>query len=572
MSEKKKKNSTVIEAFGGIDHTKSYGDIFSARNIENFRILNNGSLEKRCGYKFLRYLGEPVRAIYTCHINGEDTLFALISNLVYAISLEDNSSREIGAVNTVSGNACFFFFRERLYLLDGEAVYEYSGGAFVNVVGYVPLIAKNWPTNIIGEINEPRNILNRHARATYDIDMDSLYLCTVDLVDSVEALYVNGLLMPPEMYRIDDRFSTINVQDLTKGDKVEIFFTYKEGHDDLLARLCSCVSSALFGGIGKNRIFLCGDNGTGTVFSSKNVSASDIQQSKRFYPESGELYFPVGYEFEAGDGVSEIQAISRFYDHVLIFTESDVWMLTPDDEGRDFASTTSVNARIGCPVTDGAVLSENEPVSIGYRSLFSWKTGGNGKLDAVNISYPIDDMLDEEFLQGCGIYYDVSRNELWLYHKERPIIWIYNTVRGAWYSFTGIIAERMFDINGNVAFIRDGCLYVLDDDCFEDIEADGSKTPITATYSSNYSELGVLNNKNLSSVTLCAELFGDTMRFELDAPPYKLKEYDIFPSEDDGYSTTSFRCSAERFKHASFSVISQGIKRQKIHSLTLHMR
>ena len=572
MSEKNKKNSTVIDRFGGVDHTSAREDILSASKIENFRILNDGSLEKRCGFNFLCSLGSPIRTVYSCYINGDCVLFALVSNTVYRFKLSDKSKLKIGTVGTATGNACFFYYRETLYLLDGEDIYEYSDDTLKLVEGYAPLVAKNWPTTVLGEINEPRNILTRHARATYTVDRDSIYLCTIDEVQSVEALYINGMLMPSNIYTIDSKFKTVNVQQMEIGDKVEIYFTYKYGHDGLIRRLCSSVSSALFGGIGRNRIFLCGNNGTGTVFSSKSVSPDDISQSRRFYPESGGLYFPLGYEFEAGDGIAEVKAMTRLYDHLVIFTENDVWIVNPGVENNDFATTSSANAKIGCPVANGAALSENIPISIGHRSIYAWNSTSGSKLSAENISLPVRDELSEEFLSGGGIHYDVTRNELWVYNPSFPKVWIYNTVLKVWYSFTNIYPEKIFDMNGSVAFTRGGNIYIFDEACTVDRSSQNDATPITGAYLSNHSELGTSEMKNLRSVTVRADISEGELSFSFITPRGEEKNYTLRGSSDEKYVKKTFRYPVTRYEHASFSIVSSGLGQQKIHSLTLTQR
>ena len=576
MSEKKKTKKVALAGFGGVDHTGRHCDVFSARNIENFRILNDGSLEKRSGYRPIAYLGYPIRAVYGCNVSGEYKLFVLIADSVYTIDSEGHISPSIGSVGTVEGSACFFFFRQRLYLIDGEEFYEYTGEGFTAVSGYVPLVAKDWTNSLIGEVNEPRNILTRHARATYIIsDPPSVFMCVGEPVESVEAVYVNDALMPEDVYSISDRFNTINVKGLYAGDRVEIHFTYRNGFDALFKRLCASTSSALFGGIGSNRLFLCGSSGSGTVFCTKNVSAADLAASQAHYPESGSLYFPIGYEFDAGDGIAQVQAIVRQYERLVIFTENDVWMVTPDEEGGDIASTTSVNGRIGCPASMGAALSDNQPVSIGYRSVFSWSTGSSSKCDAVNISHPIDSELGEEFLRSCGIFYDVTRNELWLYSKVLPLIWIYNTSRKAWYKFTGIRADYVLDLNGSVAFIKDGCLYLFDNGCDRDTDLiDGTEVAhaVTAVYSTNHSDLGAFGNKNLSAIILSADLGDEELSVDIEAYPDRMREYTVYSSDAGDHSDIRLRCPMERLDRASVSITACGLGRPKIHSLTLETR
>lgn len=576
MSEKKKTRSIVLEGFGGVDHTESHNGIFSARNIENFRILNDGSLEKRQCYRPLAHLGEPVRAVYGCNVSGEYKLFVLVADTVYTVDSKGQVSAPIGSIETSEGSACFFFFRKTLYLIDGVSFYEHTGDGFVHVSGYAPLVAKDWENSILGEINEPRNIITRHARATYLIsDTPTIFMCVGEPIESVEAVYINNTIMPEKVYSINDQFNTINVTGLNAGDRVEIHFTYKYGYDELFKRLCSSTASALFGGIGSNRLFLCGGSGSGTVFCTKNVSSLELAESRKHYPESGSLYFPLTYEFEAGDGIAQVRAIVRQYEHIVIFTENDVWMVTPDEDGRDIASTTSVNGSIGCPASMGAALAENEPVSIGYRSIFSWAAGSSSKCDAVNISRQIDSELGEDFLRSCGIFYYVTRNEIWVYSKVLPIIWVYNTIRKAWYKFTGIRAETVLDLNGTAAFITDGELYLFDDSCQTDTDLIGgvavSRT-VTAIYSTNRSDLGVFGNKNLSSMTLSADLGEEELLVDIELYPDRAKEYAVYSSEGSDHSDIYLRCPAERFDNASVSITAHGLERPKIHRLTLEMR
>ncbi|MBQ8849764.1 MAG: hypothetical protein IJ011_05500 [Clostridia bacterium] len=570
---KTKKNTINFDGFGGVDLTKTHSDIFSARSIENFRVLNDGSLEKRQGYRFLSDLGGTVRAFWGGMLDGSYTLFMLIDDTLCFIIPETGERMPLFTVGTSSGSACFFFFRETLYLLDGEKIYEFTGLEFNETVGYVPLVAKDWVNDYIGEINEPRNILNRHARATYTVsDTPSIYLCAGEPIESVEAVYVNHALLSSSRYSINHTFNTINVQGLAAGDKVEVFFTYQNGYDDLMTKLCSATSSALFGGIGSNRIFLCGGSCYGTVFASKNVSRFDIALSQKHYPQSNGLYIPVGYEFEAGDGIAAVQAIARQYGHILIFTESDVWMITPDDDGSEFASATGVNGRIGCPVAGGATVSENEPVSIGAHSVFAWETDSQRKCDAQSISKPIDAELSEEYLKSCSLYYDATRNELWLYSSSQNYAWIYNTVRKAWYKFTGICADTIFDLNGSLCFIRDGKMFVFDDDCYVDTDENGESLPISASYVTSFSDLGTTDFKNLSSVTLRADLYSEPLLLRFDGEGTASVSWNLSDSSESEHSLIDKRVFTGRTKYFSLTLASNGNERQKIHSLTVYTR
>ena len=570
---KTKNHSTVLKGFGGVNNANGHDDIHSASRIKNFRILNNGTLEKRQGFRFVTDLGGTVRALYENKINGVSTLFLLIGSNVYTISRGEETLSFLGNVETSEGNACFFFFRETLYLLDGEDVYEYSDNAFRRSIGYVPLVAKNWQNDVIGEPYEPRNILNPHARATYIVsDTPSIYLCTGAPIRSVEAVYVNHGTVDPSRYSFNNTFKTITVQGLQAGDIVEAYFTYEDDRKELLDRLCTSTSTALFGGIGSNRLFVCGGNRTGTVFSTKNISSSELQLSKKHYPTSTDLYFPEGYEFDAGDGINAVQAVVRQYGHIIIFTEADVLMITPDEDGSEFATATSVNARIGCPVEGGATLSDNRPISIGDHSVYSWETGSQNRCLASSISSPIASELSDELLRNSGIYYDFTRNELWLYNSSLSYVWVYNTVAGAWYRFDGISADRILGLHGSVAFIKDSKLYVFDEHCYFDVDEDGNSHDITAEYVTNASELGSMDMKRLTGISLFADLCSDKLSIEL-APYGKRSVSTVLSDGDRGLSPfITTRLSSGRFKKAVLTISTVSDARQKIHGITLITR
>ena len=574
MSTQKKnqKHSLTFNGFGGVNRALCHGEKLLADDVENFRILEDGTLEKRSGFGFVTDLGTSPRATYRTIIGGKETLFVLLNSMVCILDCESGDLSEIGTIESSEGNACFFHFKESLFLLDGVKVYEYADNSFREVLGYVPLVAKDWQNDVVGDIWQPRNILNRHARATFIIsDPPSSFLCVGEPVESVEAVYLNNALLKPERYSIDEGFNAISVQGLDAGDRVELFFTYKNGYDTLLSRLCSSVSSALFGGIGSSRIFLCGGNGSGTVFGSKNVTDLELAASKKLYPQSNGLYFPASYAFDAGNGINEVQAIVRSYDRILIFTEGDVWMISPD-EGSDASGAVSVNPWLGCPVGGGGVALENDAVSIGNGSVWRWSRASESGYKAQCLSAPIDPTLSKSFLSNCGIFYYATRRELWLYNKTQKIAWIYGEDAKAWYSFTGFCADFMTEINGAVIFIKDGELYRFYDGKPSDTDNQGIEHLFSAKYVTNTLDFGVERNKNLASVTLSGDLRNGNILLKFDTNTGESLTCEISDEKNYEHSIINARLCSGRFKYGTLTISSPAGRWQKIHRLTLSAR
>ena len=577
MSKQKKNkfNTITFDGFGGVNLTESHSGKLLAESIVNFRILKDGSLSKRQGFKFVTDFGESLRAVYSATVNGEQILFLLLGSTAYTYTVATETLTPLGEVGTDSGNACFFHLRERLYLTDGEEIYEYRDGGFSKASGYVPLVVKDLPNDVTLEINEPRNILNRHARATFTVsDPPSPFFCVDGPVESVEAVYVNQALQKPQRYSIDEGFNAIVVQDVETGDQIELHFTYKNGYDSLLQRMLSSTCSALFGGIGSSRIFLCGGNGSGSVFGSKNVSDLDLSLSRKLYPESNGLYFPIGYEFDAGNGINGVQAILRHGDRILIFTEGDVWMITPDEGKNDAAGAVSVNARLGCPAPDGAVLTDNDIVSVGDGAIWKWtaSSGSQGGYVSEKLSAPIEGAADESFFKNCGLFYDSARRELWVYGKSAEKAWIYGFDARAWYCFSGFSADKMLDLDGNVAFIKNGRLYVFYDNRSTDLNEDGIESIIQSVYIGNSLDFGSSEYKNLSSVIFRGDLHYGNIVFDFKTNNGEEVSYTLSDSKNYDHSIIKKRLSSGRFKYGKLSILTSSGRGQIIHSLTLSAR
>ncbi len=579
MSKQKKSQggSVTFDGFGGIDRASAHNGGLLADRIENFRIRADGSLQKREGFRFIADLGDTVRAYYSTTVNGEYTLYVLLSDTVYILDILTGGLSAIGSVGTSSGSACFFHFRKSLYIADGSTLYEYKNNTFVPVLGYVPLVIKDWANNILGEPHEPINILNRHARATFVVaDPPSPFLCVGAPVESIEAVYVNRSLERPDRCSIDNGFCAVCVQGLEVGDRVEVYFTYLNGYDTLISMLCSSELSALFGGIGNSRIFLGGEDrsGTGTVFGSKNVESNDIEKSQLLYPDSNGLYFPLGFEFDAGSGTNRVQSIIRHNDRILIFTEGDVWMVSPDEDDKSAASSVSVNARLGCPVKGGAVLADNDIYSVGKYGIWKWTAqgGSQGGYKAENISAPIDSALDGTFLKSCGLYYDTVRRELWLYGKLSSTAWIYNTEVGAWYSFTGFSADCMLDLDGRVGFLKDNKLYAFSEELNADIDENNTAVGFTALYTSNLLDFGTSDHKNLLRAVLRCDLHLGSILLKFETDGGERISYTLSDSKNYDHSIIEKRLCSGRFKFGSLSLSCPAGWKQTIHSLTLYTR
>ncbi len=561
---KLKNPSVSYNGFGGMDKNAGCGENRQAEEITNFRIGKDGSLEKRQGFRPVFYLGQGLRAIYGMTENGRYIIYTLIEDEIVAFDYEAGERRSVTRIPTVQGSALFFGYRGKLYLADGEQIYRISSSSYSSIHGYVPLIGREWSTCIVGEPYEARNILTRKVRISYVIPSTvSEYLNTKYPVETIDAVYINGGITNPLRYSIETAFTAIKVSNLSAGDKVEAYLTLREEGENGQNDLAAARFSAFFGGTGNSRIFLGGRDST--VYVSEHVSGEMLTEAQRAYPNADELYFPEDTDLEAGGGVNRIRAMVEHLGRILIFTDGDIWQAIPSSSGKELYSEC-VSSRLGCISDGGAVFMGDMTVSLGKNAVWALKDGANG-FQITDISEPIQGQIE---LSDCGVFYDRGRDELWIYDKTSDIAMVYNASAKAWYKFRGIHAEQMLDLNGEVGFINNGFLYVLDKAAVCDQYADNSTAQINASYTSALLDFGTEKRKNLYRLKLRADLDSSAMTFQVIEDGDEKASFDL--SDEDRHSVIDRRICSGRFKSMQFRISFSGLSRPKIHSLTLVTR
>ena len=568
-TKNEKNHSVSYCGFGGIDRTLIHSDKPAADEIVNFRISKDGSLEKRCGYVPFVDLGEPVRAIYSSTEDGKNILYALVGDTVYSVDCDTGEKTKLAIVGTVSGSASFFVYVGKLFLTDHTDLYLIGEESATPVYGYAPLFAKDWGSYVAYDVNEPRNVLNKSARLTYHLDTQTIYLNVKYPVSTVEEVRVNGFPIASDKYRIDNNFCTVNVQDLNVGDKVEIRLTYSEGSGDHKNKLMSAKFCSVFGDSDNPRIFLCGGDAGSKAFVSRYVGEEDILEAEKTYPNSQHLYFPESNVLDVGNGANRIQAITSHKNKILIFTEGDVWITTFEEKDP---LIQRVDPDIGCPVLGGAVAVENGSVSLGRHSVWLWTDDPSvvGTCKARSISNQIDKELSHYGLENCGLYYDRTKSELWVYCKTDDIAWIYNFGNGFWYKYEGILADDVFDINGNVAFIKDGYIYVFNESKPYDTNKNGIGRGIIGQYYSSFEDFGYEGKKQLSSLVLKGDLHDDDVTVTFEMTDGATRNYVL--RGNDSHSIIKRRIWSGNFKSLRFKLTAAGNSRQTIHGIVLNAR
>ena len=563
-----------LKGFGGIDRKTPINKNVCASLVKNFRVLPDGSLKKRCGYKFLTSFMNAIRAVYTGYIDGRFEVYVLSGDLLYKYDMNIGRQTLMKQIGTTSGKASFFYYYGHLYLLDGAEIYDIVGQTVTVAKGYIPLYGKDWRDSYAGEVNEPLNLLTPKARISYIIgDPPTAFLDTVYTVSSVDAVYVNGELISSDRYRIDDEFKTVNVRDLSAGDRVLMYLTFDSSAVDR-SSLAKNTCATVFGGIFNSRVFMWGGERGDVMFSSRHVSEDAYKASEAVLAGSGSLYFPADHEFSVGDGRYAISAVSRHYDRLLIFTEGEGWMADSEASGLEEFPVMRINAERGCLSAGGCAKCENDPITVSDGAILRWTSNTDELEDcnAYSISDGISDLLSENFFKNAVVYADKARREIYFTDSTAvgSRIIVYGTENRQWYIYNDVSADIFFDMDGEVAFVNDREIYIFDDSLCQDILPDGNIRSIDALYTVENIDFGYRSRtKRLKGVELVGDLSEQeiTLEFESDAGVHTAHS---FVGDGSGkIRSHSARLNSDRFVRTSMTLRCEGDMPQRIYSMTV---
>ena len=574
MSNSRALAKAELNGFSGIDVSSPVSDKYRADDIVNFRILPDGSLIKRNGYRPLVRLPMEVRAVWTGYLGGEFIGYAVAGDSVYKLDFSNGSYTHLGYIYTSEGRVSIFYYIGHIYVIDGEEIYDVKENGIVAAEGYAPLFGKDWDTSYAGEINEPLNLLTPHARISYLVgDNPSIFLATVYSVRSIEAIYVNGELIDASEYKIDDNFKTINISGLQSGDRVLVYLTFVSSLTDR-SELVANTEAMVFGGISNSRVFMWGGEDKNIMFSSGYVSNENLRESERIYSDKGALYFPSGYDFSVGDGRYAITAVNRHYDRLLIFTDGDTWMADSGACGIEEFPVMRINSDTGCSSVTGSAKCGNDPISVGRGRIMRW-TSNTDELEDCN-SYSISDgispLLPRDFFENALVYEDSFNREILFAVRgdEKGTVFVYGISNGKWYRYEGIGAETFFSGPDSIGFSSGETLYMFDASLDEDIVSSGERYPIVSEYSLSQMDFGMPERKKrVMEVNIEADLQDENLELTFESDGGILTSRMVSGRASDFVTVYSERMNTDRFGSVRLRLKSDSSVSQRIYRLTV---
>ncbi len=567
MNSIRKSQTIKFKGFGGIDARTVHTDPTGTSDLINFRIGEDGSLKKREGSRFLCDIDDIVRDVWTGKLGGRFRCLVVATDNILEIGLESGTVTTVAPTHDTELPAKFFYYRGSLYLVDGKGLWRVDDGALTSPFGYVPHVIKDWSDNYVGEIYQPRNLLNNKGRLTYVVSPNATSVLRLDdFILSVDALYVNGKLLSSDKYSVGTASPYINVIGLAAGDRVEVFVTYPDSPEGLAA-LSTVTRAVVFGGINTSRPLLFGGEDGAVMFSSVYVTEDDLKASQRAHSQSDSLYFPVGCEFTVGDGRYPITAVSRHYDRLLVFTEGGAWMAGADVSGKDTHPVMNVNSSVGVISPMGAALLGNSPCTIGHGSIYRWtsETDELNDCNAYSISEQVDSLIDERFYRSASVFADKRRREL-IFHCPQITnrVWVYSEITKKWTTFTGLSPDFFFETENGLGYISGSMFFITDDALSTDYGLN-----ITATFTGNVIDFDTAEKKHMSSLELCFDGKSAVCGLRLDGESSPTAEVRL---EGEGHTRLQQRVSARRFCYVVPTITVNGSESEVVHSMSIKVR
>ena len=561
MSKNKlsKAYSTIeYDGFSGINISKTFNGEGGIKNLSDFRLRFDGSLEKRGGLELFTTFTGNVRAVYQF---SSSTLLLLVNRTVYLLYLSTGAAKPLNDIDTYTGEATFFSYNGNIYLIDGNGLYVMSDESFLQVNGYVPLYGKKWHPVTGGEVNEPLNILTQRARVSYLIPGSDTHSFKMPFyTHRIEAVTCNGKSVAVHNFSFNnDTYLLHSEMTFNYGDVVEFFLNISNTYVEP-SLVTNCHSAAVYGdgSAGADKVFIAFYNGDNknVIYPTTSVSEEQIKICNDAYGgRISNIYIKKDSAISANDGKGNITDVCQKDNGLMVFTDDRAFMLTSDESGENHFVRVSLGT--GCSSPRGAIISDDTPITVSYYGIFKWDPSSyeEGEYRARCISRPINELLDDGFFSTAIAYHYRKKGELWFCNPSDPhgTVLIYSIDAEAWYIFTGIGAEFFFEYNGEIGFIKGKEAYIFSPDKQTDTVGTEERE-VCARFESGLISFNGFQSKNRFSRCIIRTSPGASVK--LTVTDAEGREY-VFSLSDGsgervGYIDKKF--TVRRSRHYSFSI------------------
>lgn len=540
----------AVDAFGGIDRTGFIGRLSEAWDIDNFRILCDGSIEKREGYELRCTLSSPVDAVTAVPGDG-GRIYVLSGGQVYIITLSEGTARLLGRAADVAGG-CFTAVGGETVVIAGGNIHTVRPSGLFPVDGYVPLYGRDWSESG-GQVYQSRNLLSNRVRLSYTLSAPSVLLETGLDGFSVDSLTVDG--SPLDTAYARGGYICLPAS-FPEGTKIEACIVFDSDCDDTDA-LLSCTGALTFGRDGFD-CAVCYGGAANALFCSAAVTAQELAASRACRPGSQAVYFPESGRVDTGLTGAPV-SVTGNADALLVSDSVETHLLTSDGEERVLFGAPGA-AGAGICVGDAAYVASGRGL---YR--FELKSGAYACL-----SEPLDGAVELGAEPVLG--YDPRYGELLISPASDTAgrVAVYSIPRRCWYRFSGVGAQLWFSCGDTVGFAADAGIFVFVPGRGTDRLLGGSETAICAVFVSRWSDMELSDRvKRLRSLRLCSQ-GSEAMTLTLSDPAGTLAAITLPAGDGESLDLRRRSMRTGRFGHVRARLQSRGTGRQRIFGLALY--
>ena len=438
--------------------------------MRNFRITDNGKLQKREGYSALfASLGanKAIRAMWYGKVGSAFYFLFACNGKLYHHNRTTHENTEIGSLT--DGPTLIFGFQGKAYIADQTEYRSWDGTTYGTVTGYRPLVFVSTPPAGKGTELESLNQLNGAKRMWFDADgAATIYQLPEAAIASVDWVKLNGVTLTlTTHYTVNLTNGTVSPVSAAAWptgtpNNIEIAWTKGTGYRSTIAKMCFAVP---YGPANDTRIFAWGD--TSNPNTVRYTGLADGVPSAEYWPSLGAI--------AVGSDQSSVMDCMRQQDRLNITTDSGTaWYATSetveDALGRIVATfpTYPLHGAIGSIAPAQGQLLNNQPVTVWSSGIYAWQTlGVKDERNAVHISQRVQPSLDEANLSSAKTVDWDTRGEYWVCVGSD--VWIQNYRLDVWYRFDNIPAICFLVIDGVLYFgTAAGQIHAFNKELFSD--------------------------------------------------------------------------------------------------------
>ncbi len=557
----------TVDSFGGI-RSHAGLEAGAAADLRNFRILPDGSLEKRCGFATRFSFSVPVRGTWEGTIGGVSYFFAVAGDTVYCLEPDAEAPEAIYYLTTETGAVSFVYFVDRLYLLDGASMlfFRTGTGTFHISTGYTPLYGQNWHPTEMGSVNEPLNLVQNRIRIHYLNTTGSTVFQMPYTMKSVDRVKLNGSYITN--YTFTPGSSTFRIPEGSAPGTVEVAATL----DDIFNRrstVLRCGNATVYKDPYHETMLLWGGTPGYTVYRTAHLTGQQLADCTSFYGSTDPVYIPENTSFAVGSAQHPVTAICQNGEQALVFNDRSLWGIRHTDEESDGMQIVLIDGGIGCCPSRGAIPCGNDTVTVRENgiSLLHFSSGNPDVCTARTISGEIADRMTRSLLQNAILLWSRSANELWVHNPKDSagLFWIYNLDRAFWTCFAITPAVGLLESGGSVGLCSaSGPILYAD----EALDTDNG-VPIAAYYQSHFLSLSEPSlYKRAIRASLCADTGNATLTLGLQTERDE-QDFTLTGSDTEAPEFLDRRLSLGRFRFLRYRISAFGSARVRIYFLSL---